>query len=476
MKVSRRSFLKRSTATTLSLAVHGGMAMAGQIPSGMSAGPGNKWPGRVVVNFNKNAISGTSTPVTAVIQKMVDDAILRLTDQSTIGAAWKALFPSSLTAQSKIAIKVFCAEPRVPSHWSSVKAITDGLQQMNCNGVRFPAANIALYEGNASNRFSEAGFTAANFPGISLEYWAAGRFVTGGDGAFSNRAYAPTLKNANFLINVFSPRGHSIGSTFTIGFKNHFGTYELNTNKTGDLHTNAAQNLRDMNCTGPIFNKTVLSVCSGILGMNESNGPIGTPDVYSNYSKTMDPASTCQCPATIIMSTDPVSCEMQTIKMMRLNKNPAGKFGVSDMPTYLRASAGISGALSGTVYHIGVIDESQMDVRRIINGTTAINGPAVSPGARAPFGVTVSALPGHGFTLMEYRVPAGCIGKEASIAIYSLNGILLRKQSQTVLGALNHYAWDNKDQAGSDVPAGHHIVHVVSGKTRLSARFFTGRY
>jgi hypothetical protein len=472
MKVSRRTFLKNSAATTLAITAPGSIVPAVQGSSTLSAGPGNQWPGRVVINFNKNAISDISTAVPAVIQKMMDDTILWLTDQTSIGAAWKTIFPSSLTAQSKIAIKVFCAEPRVPTHWSSIKAITDGLQQMEWNGAKFPAANITLYEGNASNRFSDAEFTAAHFPGINLEYWAPGKFVDGGDGAFSNRAYAGTLKNADFLINVFSPRGHSIGSTFTLGFKNHFGTYELNRNKTGDLHNNAAQNLRDMHCMGPVYKKNVLSICSGILGMNESKGPTGVPENYSNYSKTMDPSSTCQCPTTIIMSTDPVSCEMQTIKMMRLNKNPAGKYGISDMPTYLQASAGISGALSGTVYNIGVIDESKMDIRRIINGTRMASGLVSSHRTPTFQKSTIAVSPGHGATFIEYRLPADLIGQMAFIEIYSINGVLVRSYSQNILGAMNHYAWNNRNQSNNPVSTGRYVVRILAGAEKLSSSFF----
>ena len=59
MKISRRSFMKKSAATTMAVAMPGGIApvvLANQASSTLSPGPGNKWPGRVVINFNKNAI------------------------------------------------------------------------------------------------------------------------------------------------------------------------------------------------------------------------------------------------------------------------------------------------------------------------------------------------------------------------------------------------------------------------------------
>jgi hypothetical protein len=470
MKISRRSFLKGSAATTMSLAASRGISLAASATA-VTPGPGNKWPGRVVINFNKTAVTGITTAVPAVIQKMVDDAILRLTDQSTVGAAWKAVFPTTLSAASKIAVKITTANSGLPApHWSSVKAIIDGLQQMDFNGTKFPAANITLYEANVTNP-SAAGYTAANL-GSSVKI-VNDSMVSGGDGALNNRTYASTLKNADFLINVFSPRGHTLANV-TLGFKSHFGTYS---NPSG-LHTSTGasifQNLRDINSYGVVYKKTVLAVCSGIYGMNEGNGPAGGADNFATYSKTMDPTSTSQCPTTIIMSTDPVSCEMQTVKMMRLNRSPAGKFGVSDMPTYLQASGGVSGALSGTVYNIGVIDEAAMDVRRIINGTTSVAVPGASPSVNGSPAVAVTALPHDGYTFIEYRLPARYRGEEAMVGVYSMNGSLLCENSHTVFGALNHFAWDNKDRTGNPAPSGRYIVRIRAGTTTLTAQFFIG--
>ena len=456
--------------------------LANQASSTLSPGPGNKWPGRVVINFNKNAIKedSMSSLDPAVVQQMVDDSILCLTGESSLGAAWKAVFPSSLTAQSKIAIKVYSASPQTPSNWEAIKAMTDGLQQMDFNGTKFPAANITLYEGNASNRHSQAGFTAANLPGIKIEYWGRDQFADGtgneAAGEIKDRAYAPTLKNADFLINAFNSHGTNASwSSFTLGFKNHCGTYELF--KPIDIHysgnSNATelcqQSLRDMNCTGPIYKKTVLSACIGLVSNFEGVGPLKYPDDYSKYCRLMDPTSTCRNSNTIIMSTDPISCEMQTVKMMRMTKG--GKYGVSDMPKYLQASGGVSGALSGTVYNIGVIDESKMEIRHVLNGTTSIAQlPQVSDGS-ALTDLAASQLRGHAVTFIEYRLPSGHIGKQASISIYSLKGALIRKETKNVLGAINHFSWDNKDRAGRKVTKGTYIVEVKSGKVSLSRQF-----
>jgi hypothetical protein len=449
----------------------------------MTPGPGNKWPGRVVINFNKTAVTGTSTPVVSVIQTMVDECIKRLTDQTTVGAAWKAVFPPSLSLQSKIAIKVNTANSGLPgTHWSSVKQIADGLAKMDFSGTPFPKANITIYDMNFMGHLDEAGFKKTNFPDTSIAFTS---LVDGGDGAMGNKRYASVVKDADFLINVFSPRGHTYppaGSQFTLVFKSHVGTYASDYQDTGEgsgpsLHANLVQNLREMNCTGPVFKKTVLCVCYGIFGMNEGHGPGGSADFFTNYGKTIDSSTKSQAaPTTIMMSTDPISAEMQAIKMLRLNANPAGKYDVANMPPYLKASAGITGALEGSTYNIGVIDESNMEIRRIINGVTSIAAPTKSEKSAAenPLFVTASPLRGHGSTFIEFTLPSDDRGSEAIVEIFSLNGVLVKRLRQPVLGFRNHCSWNNRNASGAPV-SGPVVVRVRCGKTMLSARFVAAR-
>jgi hypothetical protein len=466
ISTGRRSFLKKSVAGAA------GLALASRVDSIFSAtsaaiapGPGNKWPGRVVVNFNKAAVTASGADTT-VIKKMVDDAIMKLTGQTTIGAAWKAVFPATLTATSKIAIKTSTANTGLPAvHWSSVRAITDGLQQMDINGTAFPAANITIYE--VGGNLGTDKYTTANFPGIAI---VTDTFVNGGDGALNNRTYAQTLKNAAFLINVFSPRGHNVGSKFTLGFKSHFGTYS----NASAMHTNAAQNIRDLNCTGPVFTKNVLSVCSGIYGMNEGNGPAGSADIYTTYAQSIDPTSTNQCPTTIVMSTDPVSAEMQAIKMMRINKKET--YALADMPTYLQASAGMTATGFTTVNNIGVIDESQMTVLKIINGaSTPVLNPAA--GLMGPSGAAIVAhhIKGLANTFIEFKLPVAQVGSNASIEIFDNKGALVRKFSQKVLGVQNHFSWDESDMTGKMAGQGMYVAHLASESIRESTRFMIVR-
>ncbi len=474
--ISRRSFLKKTAATAAVATVASSPlenALAAQ-STALSAAPGNKWPGRVVVNFNKNAVvlNGTSATVQPdAVKKMVDDSIKLLTGESTIGAAWKAIFPSTLTAQSKIAIKVplGCAAKDVAPHWSSVKAMIDGLLQMDINGSKLQAANITVYDMRCSNNLQSYGYTTANLGnGVKIVFDSEGSGYS--DGA-NGKQYAKSLNGANFLINAFRPGGHgNYVEGFTLGFKNHYGTYPV------DHGGNSAKGyLRDINCKGAVFNKNVLSVCVGIFGAKEASGSPGSPAIsYYKYVRTLDSsisnANEVYPPCTIIMSTDPVTTEMQCIKMMRLNNNPAKDYSVNGMPQYLKASAGVSGSLT-PVYNIGIIDESKMDIRKIINEKNMSTSVKAGKQSMRLSGRTLHVKQMHGAnnTLIEYNLPEDITGQDAVIEIYAINGDLVRREVNRIAGVNSQYAWDERDSAGKSVAAGSYIVNLTAGRTRLSS-------
>jgi hypothetical protein len=466
----RRDFLKATAAGAASLALTSGFGKVFARPLAASGGRSllNKWPGRVAVNFNKAALSGT-TVNTSVVAKMVDDSMLLLTGATDIAAAWKAIFPSGLSPTSKIAIKVNTLNCDKPApHWSSVKAMTDGLQKMDISGTLFPAANITIYDMNngtpSENRLSKAGYNTVNFPGgINIVTDTA---IDGGDGALENRKYAQTLKNADFLINVFGARGHDIppvGSKFSLGFKSHFGTYF----DPNGMHGAVPANLRAINATGPVFNKQVLNVCIGIFGTDEGIGPEKVPSLFTKYAQTIDSSSTTQCPTTIILSTDPISAEMQAVKILRMNKG--GTFGVSDMPDYLKSCAGIDVANLTPTYDLGVIDEAQMNIRRMVNGV-GVMSPAMLPIKRTGSIVWAHQIKGHS-TLIDFSLPKEHIGKEALLEIFDTKGSLVRSFSPKVQGIKNHISWDERDGHGSLSAGGMYVIRLAAGNLREASQF-----
>jgi hypothetical protein len=469
-KQGRRGFLK-TMATGAA-----GAAVVTLVPrsvraAAMTAGPGNKWPGRIVIDFNKNAVTNAAagTVDETVAKAMIHDCVRVLTGESSLGQAWKAIFPSSLSADSKIAIKVplGCANSVTAPHWSSVKAVTDGLLQMDFDGTKFPAPNITIYEMHCSDNFVNFGYTSTRFGDVHILRDSESDH---GDGADGER-YADTLNSSDFLINVFRPGGHDTAfGGFTLGFKNHYGTYPAREHGAG-----AHAYLRDINCIGPVYQKNVLSVCVGLFGQAEASGdPHSASISYATYAKTVDSSITgsTAAPCTIMMSTDPITAEMQAVKMMRLNNG--GGYDVGDMPKYLRESGGVDAGLSGSTQNIGVIDEAEMDIRRIING----NGTAVRPfrpaarGSRAT--VSASHVKGQRNTFIEFSVPLGHVGGVASIDIFNSRAARVWTASRRTAGVVNHLSWDERDLAGRGVAPGLYVARVTTRTVRSSTHFVMG--
>ena len=494
----RRDFLKAAAAGAAGVvAASGGVKRIFAASPRTAAGtaPLNKWPGRVVINFNKAACpaavgSAPSAAEMTIIRTMVDDSIKLLTGQTDIGEAWKSIFPATgtnaISLASKIAIKIpiGCNNSLSAPHWSSVRAVIDGLKQMDFSGTRFPATNITIYEAACSNNFETAGYTSGatgNFSDINpFVYGSFGTNYT--DGAENNgnpgvkQQYSTVLHDAQFLINIFSPRGHSTyAERFTLGFKNHYGTYPC----VYHDNPNLSQFIRNICCTGPVYTKTALCMCSGIYGQYEGNGPGGSPQNYNRYSQSMDATSINNNPTTIIMGTDPISVEMQTIKMMRIQGQ--GLYTTAAMPNYLKASGGV--VVSGTNWppnptapndmdNIGVIEETSMVIRRIINGIPAdVKDRPLNQEKRPDAFVSASQIRGQKSTFFEFALPRSHAGGTASIGIFDLKGKRVAQLVCRVGGMLNHVSWNQSDASGGYAGRGTYLVRLTSGTVNVSSKF-----
>lgn len=483
----RRDFLKTAAAGTAVIALNPEIGKVLASPSSTPAArdPGNKWPGKVAINFNKNLVKNDAIDNT-IIAKMIDQTIQLLTGKDDVGDAWKSVFPDSLSVTSKIAVKVVCYNPyKVGLNWQTVKGVTDGLQKMTFDGTTFPASNITIYELTTSptaNAFSVAGYTAANFPGINITSDKSKKVKTG-DGALNDREYAKALKDADFLINCFNARGHAYGDNdgkFTCGFKSHFGTY---TDPNGMHGTPAgsgvSKNIRELTCVGPVYKKHVLSVCGAIFASNEGNGPggiMGTDDLkpenFSTYVKTMDSTATVKHPSTIIMTTDPVTAEMQAIKILRINKNKT--YGPTNLPAYLQSAAGVDKAGFTPTYNIGVLDETGMTIYKMINDVV-VSGPVRTFRNSSEFAASVRMsthpVQGNECVSIDFFLLNDHIGKKASIEIFDAQGSLIRKLVHLVGGLHNQCSWDQKDSRGANVSRGMYIAKLSCGPAKISSQF-----
>jgi hypothetical protein len=469
-KISRRSFLKTGSSATAAasmipplVALSAKKTWANATPS-----PLNHWPGRVVVNYNNthNATptSGTTGDET-ILKKMVDDAIKLLTDKTSVGEAWKSLFPT-LTLSTRIAIKINILNRSVPPHPFVVMGITQGLMQMNIGGSNLPASNITLYDMNNGNSMDSAGFTSSRFPGMGRVKDSRSNH---GDGAANNQPYANTLANSDYLINVPGIRGHSSwAGSATLGYKSHYGTYAARYHDS----SNGPGFLRDINCTGPIYNKNVLTLFGAIYGLQEGNGPGGSPVSFINYATKMVPSTSDVRPNTIILSTDPVTAEFQAKKVHRLRDNKG--YTITTMPSYLWSSAGLTASPLKPVYNIGILNEAQMDYREIINSEITSPSidtkPTVNSTVKGKVYVFPNPVRSHAF--VDIITPEDFSGDKARVEIYNIRGKLVKRIDHAVPGIRSRVIWDGRDAGNRLVSNGKYIVKAFVG-TRTLQTYFT---
>ncbi|MCX7726186.1 MAG: hypothetical protein N2053_04995, partial [Chitinispirillaceae bacterium] len=177
-------------------------------------------------------------------------------------------------------------------------------------------------------------------------------------------------------------------------------------------------------------------------------------------------------PSTIIMSTDTVSCEMQVIKLLRLNKNK--QYSVSSMPKYLQAAGGISGALQGVEYNIGEIDESKMEIRKIINGNnTGVIAP-VKDNFDNREKLFLSAIPLQNHVSFTFRVPTAYIGKKVLFSIYDLSGKQIYSKEIYIGGIVNQFSWDLTNNIGYKITRGRYIANLKTSHFTLNSDFIAG--
>jgi hypothetical protein len=234
-----------------------------------------------------------------------------------------------------------------------------------------------------------------------------------------------------------------------------------------------------LTCVGPVYKKHVLSVCGAIFASNEGNGPggiMGTDDLkpedFSTYVKTIDSTATVKHPSTIIMTTDPVTAEMQAIKILRSNKSKA--YGPTNLPAYLQSAAGVDKSGFTPTYNIGIMDETKMTIYKMINDEV-VSGPVRSLGQKPnnvlPVYLSAHPINGHGSVSIDFNLPDYQIGKFASIEIFDARGSLVRKLKHVVCGLNNQCSWDQKDNRGVTAANGMYVVKLSLGSTMLTSPF-----
>ena len=136
--ISRRDFIKASSAVGLTAAINPASAVA--------AAPIKS---KVVVATDTSAVSSGGVPDAAKIQDLVDNAIMTLTGKADKAAAYEALFPAAVTSNTKIYLKRNGASGTGAVNTAVVKAFQTGLQRM-LNGSFNNIDNPSPVPGNVS--------------------------------------------------------------------------------------------------------------------------------------------------------------------------------------------------------------------------------------------------------------------------------------------------------------------------------------
>ncbi len=142
--ISRRDFLKASSAVGLAAAINPASAVAAATKKT-----------RVVIATDTSAVSGTGTPDAAKIQDLVDHAIMTLSGKTDKGAAYEALFPQPVTSSTKIALKRNDLSGGGKVNTAVTNAISNGLKSM-LGGKFGGTVNIVLSTNGASSSISAA--------------------------------------------------------------------------------------------------------------------------------------------------------------------------------------------------------------------------------------------------------------------------------------------------------------------------------
>jgi hypothetical protein len=253
----------------------------------------------VVQCFDENALTG-SVINESIVQIMVDASIRALTGITSVGEAWKSIFPG-IDENKVIGIKVNCLFP-ITTHRPFVNCLVNSLSQIDFGGSFFKKNNIIIWDNQDNLLTGNGGYTiydgsdpdtvrcfGTNHSGVGYD-----PLVLNVNGVSSNPSRILTTV-CDYIINAAVIKDHSIG-VVTLTLKNNYGSI----NNPGSLHGGQCnpyipslnQQIRDV-IDPPDIQK--LFVIDSLMGCY-SGGPDGAVNMW---------------PEKIIMSLDPVACDCQ---------------------------------------------------------------------------------------------------------------------------------------------------------------------
>ncbi len=284
--LDRREFICTGAAATAAVLAVG---RGGEAPA---AGPAVV----IVRDKTRKAIVENNVDA-AIVQKLVDQAVMKLAGKDDIAKAWGTY----VSPKDKVAVKFNGLFARASTHPEVVAAVTAGLVKAGVD-----PANIVIYDRD------ERAFTTAGIK-VNREGAEPRAYPTEKDlGPRVNAGPVETqLSNivlkADVLINVPIMKTHVLAGV-TGALKNHLGTVP----NARDFHRDNCGPIADLNALGPIKAKTRICICDALYGILDK-GPQFNPACRWDYYG-------------IVASVDPVALDAtlaDIIKAKRVEKGLA---------------------------------------------------------------------------------------------------------------------------------------------------------
>ncbi|MFH0922148.1 MAG: DUF362 domain-containing protein [Fibrobacterota bacterium] len=275
----------------------------------------------------------------ATVTAMLHRAVRALTGITDTGLAWERFFPG-LTMASTIGIKInTLAGAKLSTHPAVVEAIVDGLTRM-LSGT-FPAYNIIVFDDRTSDKFTAAGFTLRDTPGLyrcvtSRDDWSAQFAVING----VTERFSAVAESVDFIVNVPVLKDHNeAGVTFAL--KNFYGLIE----NPGLLHANFCDPF-----VAQVYNryrdKVKLVVGDCIFGAHR-NGPDASPTFVPNA---------------LLVGTDPVALDVTALSMINAER---ARRGMAMVSAAADGHARHISTAAAAPYTLGEADASNINVEAI---------------------------------------------------------------------------------------------------------------
>jgi uncharacterized protein (DUF362 family) len=429
-RLERRDFLK-----ILSLTGVGGLiAPKSVIASALVPDAASK----VVVVTDTRATDKTAKTVdAAVVQVMVNEGIMNYTGRSTVGEAWKSLFPG-ITKNSIIGLKVntLFSTRNTGTHPQVAYAVAEGLKQMDFSGTPYPENNIIIFDFHQNYLITQGYTMNTGTTGIRCypsSQYTSYDFDIGGVNVKLTKIITETI---NYMVNIAYLKHHFL-SGVSLCLKNHYGSLQNpeisplmhDASKYGSPYISAISALE------PVRMKQKFCIIDGLFGVT-ANGPSGVPTVI---------------PDKLIMGQDIVAVDYTGRELLKT---------LGLMTSQVNKTVHIE--VASQTYSLGTCNPANINVVDVDTSSLSGEKTAVDEDDREAFRNIPN--PFRSDTEITFMLKNAA---RVKLTIYAYNGRKVRQLINSHLEEGPHtVSWDGHDTSGNEMPEGVYLCALDSGTSR----------